>query len=340
MAKPCFNQNHRTEKHDRKMVMTMKKMLMLSKLYEEGRNLLQGKVDIVEAFCNNVSEAEPLLDQADGLFLGNQKLDGEVLRRHPNIRFVAKQGSGVDNIDLKTATELNIPVVISDGANARAVAEHVMMLILAANRRLPVYYSGVKEGNFGIRSTCQSHELQGKTLGLIGFGRIGKSVGTYAAAFGMKIAVYDPWVIPDVVRSEGYLHCETLPELLHISDTVSIHVPLTEETRGMIGRNEIEQMKKEAVLVNCSRGGIVDENALYEALSTGRLFAAGLDVFAEEPASPDNPLFMLGNVVVTPHCAALTKESSNLMSRKTAEGILAVAAGEKWQGVANPEVFR
>ena len=313
---------------------------MLSKLYEEGKNLLDGKVDTMEAFCNKVSEKEPLMDQADGLFLGNQKLDGEVLRRHPNIRFIAKQGSGVDNIDLKTATELRIPVVISEGANARSVAEHVMMLILAANRRLPLYSRAVKNGNFDIRSTCQSRELQGKILGLIGYGRIGKSVGNCATAFGMKIAVYDPWVEPEKIKDEGYVYCATLKELLRISDTISIHVPLTEQTKGMIGEDALKQMKKDAVLVNCSRGGIVDEKALYEALKSGRLFAAGLDVFEEEPANVNNPLFTLENVVVTPHCAALTKESSGLMSRKTAEGILAVVAGQKWQGVANPEVFR
>ena len=313
---------------------------MLSKLYEEGKNLLDGKVDTMEAFCNKVSEKEPLMDQADGLFLGNQKLDGEVLRRHPNIRFIAKQGSGVDNIDLKTATELRIPVVISEGANARSVEEHVMMLILAANRRLPLYSRAVKNGNFDIRSTCQSRELQGKILGLIGYGRIGKSVGNCATAFGMKIAVYDPWVEPEKIKDEGYVYCATLKELLRISDTISIHVPLTEQTKGMIGEDALKQMKKDAVLVNCSRGGIVDEKALYEALKSGRLFAAGLDVFEEEPANVNNPLFTLENVVVTPHCAALTKESSGLMSRKTAEGILAVVAGQKWQGVANPEVFR
>ena len=151
--------------------------------------------------------------------------------------------------------------MISEGANARSVAEHVMMLILAANRRLPLYSRAVKNGNFDIRSTCQSRELQGKILGLIGYGRIGKSVGNCATAFGMKIAVYDPWVEPEKIKDEGYVYCATLKELLRISDTISIHVPLTEQTKGMIGEDALKQMKKDAVLVNCSRGGIVDEKA-------------------------------------------------------------------------------
>lgn len=161
----------------------------------------------------------------------------------------------------------------------------------------------------------------------------------FASAFGMRISVFDPYFSAQDAANEHVLRFETIQELLEQSDVVSVHVPLTNETRGLLGAAQIERMKQDAILVNCARGGIVDETALYNAIASGRVFGAGIDVYAQEPASAENPLFTLEQVVATPHSAALTRESSAAMSRMTAEGILHVLAGEKWTCVANPDVY-
>ena len=317
----------------------MDKIVMLSKLYDAGRELLEGKVDLVEAYCDDPDQANGLLEEADGVFLGNQPFRAEMLQKHPNLRLIAKQGSGCDNIDVAAATAAGVPVVLSAGVNARAVAEHVMLLVLAANRNLYHYETSLRQGDFQVRSSCTSEEVCGKTIGLIGFGKIGQAVCGYAKAFGMEAAVYDPGISPKTAEDAGCTYYTELEPFLRRSDTVSIHVPLTPQTRGIIGAEQLAQMKKGAVLVNCARGGTVDEAALYDALAGGHLRAAGLDVFEQEPARADNPLFRLDNVVATPHCAALTRESSQAMSLVTAQGILAVLSGEKWDCVADPSVF-
>lgn len=317
----------------------MERIILLSKLYDAGRAMLEGKAELVEAYCDNPREVEALFEGAAGILLGNQKFGADIIARHPNLKFLAKQGSGFDNIDTAAATRAGMPVVISAGANAQAVAEHVMLLTLAANRCLYRYETAIRKGNFAVRSSCASRELQGKTLGLVGLGRIGRAVEKYARAFGMKTLAYDPWISPENAKETDCCLCESLEELLERSDTVSIHVPLTPETRGMLNARTILRMKPGSVLINCSRGGIVDEDALYRALTSGHLCAAGLDVFEREPASADHPLFTLDNVIATPHCAALTWESAQAMSSKTAEGILAVLEGKCWDGVANPEVY-
>ena len=317
----------------------MKKLVLLSRLFDEGRALLEGKVQLEEHFCDDPMQRLDAIKDADGIILGNQKLGASVIEQCPKLRLIAKQGSGFDNIDIAGATKRGIPVVISAGINAEAVAEHVMMLMLATSRRLHKYDLAVRGGNFAQRSTCEELELRGKLLGLIGYGKIGRAVASFASAFGMRISVFDPYFSAQDAANEHVLRFETIQELLEQSDVVSVHVPLTNETRGLLGAAQIERMKQDAILVNCARGGIVDETALYNASASGRVFGAGIDVYAQEPASAESPLFTLEQVVATPHSAALTRESSAAMSRMTAEGILHVLAGEKWTCVANPDVY-
>lgn len=294
------------------------KMVLLSRLYPAGHMLLEGKLDMKECFTDNPWEAIDEIRQAECILIGNQRFDRALFNEAVSLRILAKQGSGTDNIDLEAAADKGITVVTSPGANAKTVAEHVMMLILAASRNLHMYDKNVRSGNFGIRSSCNESGLYGKQIGLIGYGRIGKEVALYSRAFGMNVSVYDPYV----KDADGISCCKDLDELCTASDIISIHVPRTPDTVGMISAEVISKMKKGAVLVNCSRGGIVDENALYDALRSGKLHAAGIDVFANEPASANNPLFSLDNIVVTPHSAALTKETADAMSIVTAEGIL------------------
>lgn len=318
----------------------MIKMVLLSRLFAQGMEILREKVELDEVYTDEPLEYLEKLRQADVILLGNQKFGRDIIEKLPRLKILAKQGSGYDNIDVEAATERNIPVVLSAGANANAVAEHVIALVLAANKNLHYYGNAVRRGEFSARSQCRTQEIGQKTIGLVGCGNIGVKVGSYAAGLGMKVIIYDPYLDPGRCREMGFSPCETLEELLEKSDTVSVHVPLTEQTRGMIGEQEISRMKDGAVLVNCSRGGVVDEAALYTALKEEKLFSAGIDVFEKEPADSSNKLFELENVIVTPHCAALTRETSNEMSRMTAEGILDVLAGKPCRKAANPEVFR
>jgi len=317
----------------------MDKIVLLSKLYEPGRKLLDGKIEIVERFTNQIEDAAEDLKTATVVLIGNQRFQEPEFALCPHLRILAKQGSGTDNINLVYATSKNIPVVTSPGANAQSVAEHVMMLILAASRNLIRYDKATRTGNYAIRSSCDEMSLYGKTIGLVGYGRIGKAVASYAKAFGMKVIVYDPYIKSEMVDDMGIEFVDIPENLYETADVVSIHVPLTNQTRNMIGAKEMAKMKQGVVIVNCSRGGIIDEKALYEALKSGHIHGAGLDVHEKEPTAPTDPLFSLDNVVVTPHSAALTKESAETMSVETAKGLLAILHGNKWNHIANPEIY-
>jgi len=317
----------------------MKKVVLLSKLYTPGRKLLENKVTIIEHYCNNILDAEEDIQDADCILIGNQHFDSSSFALCKNLQVLAKQGSGTDNIDLISATTRKIPVVISPGANAKSVAEHVIMLILASCRNLIKYDRATRNGDYEIRTNCGEYCIYGKKIGIIGYGKIGKEVCNYSRAFGMKVLIFDPFLCNVPSYETGVDFCNDISEIFKTCDIVSLHVPLTPETRGMIGSRQISMMKTGSVLINCSRGGIIDEEALYQALYNGHLHGAGLDVFTQEPPTAANPLFSLDNVVVTPHSAALTEESAFNMSTITAKGIIAVLSKQKWEHVANPKVF-
>lgn len=318
----------------------MEKMILLSRLFSQGRALLEGKIQMEELYTDHPGEYLEKLGEADVILLGNQKFGSDLIEKLPRLKIIAKQGSGYDNIDLSAATSRGIPVVLSAGANANAVAEHVIAMVLAANKNLHDYDRAVRCGDFSYRYECRTREIRGKTIGLVGCGNIGKRVCQLAHGLDMEVLIFDPYIDRNQRGCMEAVFCETLKELLERSDTVSVHVPLTDQTRGMMGEQEIGWMKDGAVLVNCSRGGIVNEDALCRALKNGKLSAAGIDVFEKEPADRENPLFQLDNVIVTPHCAALTAETAGEMSRMTAEGILDALNGKPCQKAANPEVFK
>ena len=294
-------------------------MLLLSRLYDAGRKLLDGKITLREMFTDNPWDVIEEIREAECILIGNQKFDARLFDEASSLRVLAKQGSGTDNIDLEAAKTHGVTIVTSPGANAQTVAEHVIMLILAASRNLHMYDKATRAGRFSIRSSCQESGLMGKRVGLVGYGRIGKAVASYTKAFGMYVSVYDPFITEEI---KDVAVTDSLETLCASSDVISIHIPLIDSTRGLFSRELISKMKEGSILVNCSRGGIVDESALYEALSSGHLHAAGIDVYGKEPADRDNPLFTLDNIIVTPHSAALTKETADQMSVMTAEGII------------------
>ncbi len=277
------------------------------------------------------------LGRADLLLCGNDlRVDDAVLARAGRLRAVAKLGAGLDTVDIAAATRRRIPVFHTPGANNQAVADHTFALILALARR-------ILECDRGLRAKRWEHtrilgvEIWNKTLGLIGLGAIGRCVALRAKGFQMRILAYDPYW-PEAFAAEHGIERVALEELLERADIVSLHVPLTPESRHLIDARALARMKKSALLINCSRGGIVHEADLAEALRTGTIAGAGLDVFEEEPPLA-SPLLTLDNVVLTPHTAAFTYEGLNNMSTGIVEQILAFARGERPRHTVNPEVF-
>jgi len=259
---------------------------------------------------------------------GNIRVDGELLDAAPHLRFVQKWGAGFDVLDLDAIRRRGIPCCNTPGMNAIAVAEHTLLLMLAVMRRLPVFDGELRSGRFdkwGRRTVC--YEAYGKTLGLVGLGNIGKAVAERARAFGMSVLYHKRRrLTPDEEAALGVEYAP-LDELLAASDVVSLHLPLSSATRHLIGEQELRRMKPTSILINTSRGAVVDERALVKALADGWIAGAGLDVFDPEPPAPDNPLWRLENVVVTPHRGGATVDTLRRTARMAFDNIVRVDQG-------------
>ncbi|ACM22517.1 phosphoglycerate dehydrogenase [Thermotoga neapolitana] len=276
------------------------------------------------------------LKDADALIVGTHPVTAEMIE-NSNLKIIAKHGVGVDNIDLNAATKKGIPVTITAGANSLSVAELTIAFIFALSRGLVwahnrLFQERKWEGIIG-------QEVSGKTLGVIGFGAIGREVVKKAVCLGMNVLVYDPYVSKDSVRLSEATPVDDLDHLLRESDFVSLHVPLNESTRNMIGEREISLMKKSAFLINTSRGGLVDEKALVKALKEGKIAGAALDVFSEEPPDPGSPLFECPNLITTAHIGAHTKEAIYRMNMMAAQAVVDFFSGKIPKHVVNEEVI-
>lgn len=279
------------------------------------------------------------MENADALIVRIASCDGNVIDHSPQLKVIGRTGVGFDTVDVKRATERGIPVVITPGANNRSVAEHTLALIFALSKDLINAHLGIQQGNWEIRSAKRSFELQGKTVGILGMGAIGRDVANLCRAVGMNPIGYDPFVSSDIFTQSGTARCETLHDLLQKSDILTIHMPLTSDTKNMISHRELALMKPSALLINCSRGGIVNETALTEALTEGTIAGAATDVFCTEPPTPGDPLLHCPNMILTPHSAAQTREAVIHMANMCVDGCLAILNGQKWPFVANPEVY-
>jgi len=263
-------------------------------------------------------------EDADGVMVRMTPIRAADLARAKKVKVICKQGVGFDSIDIEAARSRGIPVLRTPGANSEAVAEMAMALALSATRRVTELDRMLRAGVKFERPNILGVEMHGKTVGVIGIGAIGSRVAhKWQAAFEAKVVYYDPYV-----SNSGFEKSEKVEDLLTRSDLVSIHVPLTGETRKLIGAPQLARMKKTAVLVNTSRGGIIDESALYEALKERRIFAAGLDVWEVEPPPKDAPLLSLPNVVGTPHAAGGTFETQERSSLQVAMQVVEVLQGK------------
>ena len=253
-----------------------------------------------------------LIPSADALIVRNQtRVDAELIGRGGRLKVIGRLGVGLDNIDLGAAAERNIPVVYGRNANAASVAEYVFAAMFAFARRIREAAADVRSGGWDRRGFT-GVELAGKTLGLIGVGEIGHRVAVRAKAFGMNVIGYDPFVAPyDFPAAETGISLADLDRVLAESDFLSVHVPLTRETRNMLDMGAFRKMKRGAVLINSARGGVVNEADLNEALASGAIAGAVLDVLETEPPAKDHPLLKRDNCLITPHIAGLTEESQS-----------------------------
>ena len=321
--------------NDKKM-----KVVLCTRLFDAAVEYLTDKVNLVWRVNKQPRDIIEDLADADAVVLGLQNFDGESMRLCPKLKVIARQGVGFDNVDVACATSLGIPIVITPGANSRSVAEHTFCCILATFKNLRREINFAVSGDFSHRNDCEAYELFGKTIGILGLGKIGQQVAEMGKAFSMNIIAYDPFLDRNTIEGKGYIYAGTVDDVLRNSDVVTIHVPLTDETTNMISDRELALMKPTACLINCSRGKIVDENALYRVLKEKQIFGAAIDAFENEPTNPDNPLLSLDNFIPTPHVAALTKEASQKMGTMVGEGVWAVLNNQKYPYVGNPDVYQ
>jgi D-3-phosphoglycerate dehydrogenase len=264
------------------------------------------------------SELSEALADCVGLVVRSEtKVTADLMDSAAALRVIGRAGVGVDNIDVPAATERGIVVMNAPDGNTITTAEHTIALLIALARRVPQANSSLKSGRWD-RKAFIGVELQGKTLGVVGMGRIGRTVAARARAFGMKIVAFDPFIAPEQAR-DSEIELAPLDELFAGADFITIHTPLTAETRGIIGSAAFARMKKGVRIINCARGGLVDEGALHDAIRSGIVAGAALDVFVQEPPPPDHPLLLLDEVIVTPHLGASTAEAQEGVAFTVAE---------------------
>ena len=303
-------------------------VLLYEDMNEAGKSVLREKAEILFATSLEESSLINQVREADGIVLRTRgKVTRKLMESAPKLKAIGRHGVGVENIDLEAATEKGIWVVNTPNANNLSVAEHFFGLALMLSRMLKKGEIALKEGRWEARNQCVGKELQGKTLGILGFGRIGKSVGRIGHnGFNMNVLYFD---IIRYKEAEEEIEAKkvNLDELLSRSDFISINLPLTPETRGLVGEKELGLLKPTAYIINVARGPIWDEKAVYAVLKEGKIAGAGSDVYEVEPATKDHPLFELENFIGTPHMAAHTEEAMRRMSL-VAEDIIRVLDGK------------
>ncbi|BAI74462.1 D-3-phosphoglycerate dehydrogenase (plasmid) [Azospirillum sp. B510] len=262
----------------------------------------------------------------DGIIVRQGKITEQVIAASPKLRAIAKHGVGYDNIDAEAAARRGIPVLVARGANSQSVAELAFALMFGVARHLAHLHERMKAG-FWDKATTSGLQLRGRSLGIVGFGEIGRILVGLVQPLHMTVRVFDPYMPADI-RIEGAERVANLDELLATSDVISLHCPLTPQTRNMIGREQIAAMRPGGILINTARGGLIDEAALFEALRDGRIGGAGLDTFAEEPVNPANPLLTLPNLIATPHAGASTQAARDAMGLIALDHVMNVLEGK------------
>lgn len=312
----------------------MKKVVIAQKTDPQIVAMLAERAEVVQVAEGSVEDLKEKLNGAYAVLLGTWvKFTAELMDISPALKVISRTGVGVDNVDIEAATSRGIMVLNTPTANAVSVAEHAVTLMLALAKQLFFLDGSIRNDNFKARRLNLPIDVDGKTLGLIGCGGIGRLVALKCRlAFNMRVLGYDPYL---KTAPEGIELVTSLDELYRQADVISIHLPLTPETKGMINAATLATFKPGAILINTSRGGIVNEAALAEALNNGTIGGAGLDVFEKEPVAMDSPLLQARNLIMTPHSAALTRECVVRVAQAAATGIIDAIEGREPPAVFN-----
>ncbi len=302
-----------------------KKILVIQKIHEAGIRLLKENSNYEFEIIENINDEilKKKIVDCDGLSIRTAKLSGELIDRGEKLKIISRHGVGYDNIDLNSSKKNNITIAITATANAVAVAEHVMFMLLNISKRKDMYDKTVRAGNFGDRNKLpKTIELWNKNILIAGFGRIGQCLIKRCQGFEMNVFVYDPFISKETVKKFGGKKVENLSESVQSMDVISIHMPLNDKTKNIINYNLIKNMKKNCIIINAARGGIINEIDLNKALNENLIFGAGLDVFETEPPNQNNPLLKNDKVFFSPHTAAFTEECMIRMGKETIQNII------------------
>jgi|TARA_Y100000991_G_scaffold204846_1_gene180694 D-3-phosphoglycerate dehydrogenase len=303
----------------------VKNILIIQPIDKSGIEILENHSDynfeIIDG--TDLEEIKKKIIECDGISIRTAKLPAEVIRGAKNLKIISRHGVGYDNIDLESAKEKNITISITATANAVAVAEHVMFMLLNISKRKDMYDKTVKSGRFNDRNKLpKTIELWNKNILIMGFGRIGKSLIKRCIGFEMNVYVYDPFVSKEEIESLGGKKIEDLKEGVKKMDALTLHMPLNEKTKNIINYDVLKNMKKNCIIINASRGGIINESDLNKSLNENKIFGAGLDVFDTEPPDNDNPLLKNDKTFLSPHTAAFTEECMVRMGKETIQNII------------------
>jgi D-3-phosphoglycerate dehydrogenase / 2-oxoglutarate reductase len=311
----------------------MKKILLSKLIDPAGMKVLEGKVEPVILADSTVETIKKMVADVEGIILRtNIEVTREIIEAAPCLKIISRSGAGVDNVDVAAATEKGILVCHAPGVNSISVAEHALALMMAMAKQLKVVDQAVHKDNWKIRYASKAEDLDGKTLGLVGLGNIGSLLAQKCRlAFNMKIIAYDPYV----KEAEGVELYSSLDQLFSQSDFISIHVPYTKETHHLVNTRLLSLMKSDSHLINTSRGSVVDEKALIEALKNDSIAGAGLDVFEKEPPSLDNPLLKFNNVITTSHSAGLNRDCERKLAIEAAQAVIDFLEGRQPKHIYN-----
>tara|TARA_A100001234_G_C12598222_1_gene373725 strand:+ start:199 stop:1164 length:966 start_codon:yes stop_codon:yes gene_type:complete len=302
-----------------------KKILVIQKVHEKGMELINNHPDYDVEVTDDVSveNLKLKLKDCDGASIRIAKLPGEVIEGAKNLKIISRHGVGYDNIDLKTAKEKDIKIAITANANAVTVAEHVMFVLLNIAKRKDLFDKTVREGNFKDRNKLpKTIEIWKKNILIAGFGRIGRALIKRCIGFEMNVFVYDPFVNKDQIELLGGQKVESIEEAVKSMDIITLHMPLTDKTKNLVNYNLLKTMKKNCILINAARGGIIHEHDLDKALNEDLIFGAAIDVFEKEPPDDNNPLLKNEKVFLSPHTAAFTEECMTRMGIETVQNII------------------
>ena len=303
---------------------TMKRVLITEHMHERGYEVLNAHSDIEIVWIDDIEPSTLVnaVKDVDAIITRSAFLTSDILKRAEKLRVVSRHGVGCDNIDVAYLSARHIPVAIASGANSRSVAEHTMGLMLAAARELPLLDQVVKTGKWADRNDYRACDLFGAKIVILGFGRIGRLVAPLCKAFGMDVVVADIKLDANLASEMGCRGVKDFRPELADADFLTLHVPLDNSTRHIISTSELAAMKPESILINCARGGVVDDDALLKALDNGHLRGAALDVMHTEPPASDHPLILRSDVVMTPHNGAASTSASIAMAEMSAQNVI------------------